>query len=108
MGGSIEPGWYADPEGTPDQLRWWNGSEWTQHVRTLSEFTSDQHAAEGSAATENLTDSGDGTGPDQATVDLSGGPSPVDATMRIDPPAAPTPDHDDEPTADLSPQAPPT
>ncbi len=26
------PGWYADPAGTP-QLRWWDGTQWTQQYR---------------------------------------------------------------------------
>jgi uncharacterized protein YxjI len=25
-------GWYADPHGTPDLLRWWDGSRWTDHT----------------------------------------------------------------------------
>ncbi|GAA1094574.1 MULTISPECIES: phospholipid scramblase-related protein [Streptomyces violaceusniger group] len=25
-------GWYADPQGTPNQLRWWDGSQWTAHT----------------------------------------------------------------------------
>jgi Protein of unknown function (DUF2510) len=24
-----QPGWYADPSGDPDRLRWWDGSAWT-------------------------------------------------------------------------------
>lgn len=27
-----EAGWYADPHGTPHQLRWWDGSRWTEHT----------------------------------------------------------------------------
>ncbi|MFI0259669.1 phospholipid scramblase-related protein [Streptomyces sp. NPDC017056] len=29
---NIPAGWYADPQGTPDQLRWWDGSRWTEHT----------------------------------------------------------------------------
>lgn len=25
-------GWYPDPQGDPQQLRWWDGSQWTQHT----------------------------------------------------------------------------
>ncbi|MDO5533959.1 MAG: DUF2510 domain-containing protein, partial [Propionibacteriaceae bacterium] len=27
-----QPGWYADPDGTPQRLRWWDGAGWTDHV----------------------------------------------------------------------------
>ncbi len=26
------PGWYADPQGTPQTLRWWDGQQWTAHT----------------------------------------------------------------------------
>ncbi|MGD3109825.1 phospholipid scramblase-related protein [Streptomyces sp. YGL11-2] len=29
---NIPAGWYADPEGAPHQLRWWDGSQWTAHT----------------------------------------------------------------------------
>ncbi|MCB5906261.1 phospholipid scramblase-related protein [Streptomyces pinistramenti] len=29
---SIPAGWYADPQGTPHQLRWWDGARWTEHT----------------------------------------------------------------------------
>ena len=25
-------GWYPDPYGAPELLRWWDGSGWTQHT----------------------------------------------------------------------------
>ena len=27
------PGWYQDPDGSPGQYRWWDGSVWTERVR---------------------------------------------------------------------------
>jgi len=30
--GSPQPGWYADPAGTPWQ-RWWDGGQWTEHTQ---------------------------------------------------------------------------
>ncbi len=27
-----QPGWYADPDGTPARLRWWDGTRWTDNV----------------------------------------------------------------------------
>ncbi|MFI7099216.1 phospholipid scramblase-related protein [Streptomyces sp. NPDC050161] len=29
---NIPAGWYADPQGTPHQLRWWDGARWTEHT----------------------------------------------------------------------------
>ncbi|WP_274912058.1 phospholipid scramblase-related protein [Streptomyces sp. WZ-12] len=29
---NIPAGWYADPQGSPHQLRWWDGSQWTAHT----------------------------------------------------------------------------
>ncbi|MFP3987186.1 phospholipid scramblase-related protein [Streptomyces sp. E11-3] len=26
------PGWYPDPHGTPQQLRWWDGTQWTENT----------------------------------------------------------------------------
>ena len=35
MTGQATPaaGWYPDPQGTPNTLRWWDGTQWTQHTR---------------------------------------------------------------------------
>jgi hypothetical protein len=30
--GSLPPGWYPDPGGHPDALRYWDGSVWLEHV----------------------------------------------------------------------------
>jgi hypothetical protein len=34
-GSSVAPGWYADPN-DPQQLRWWSGAAWTEHVSPKS------------------------------------------------------------------------
>ncbi|GAA4963766.1 DUF2510 domain-containing protein [Yinghuangia aomiensis] len=31
-------GWYSDPSGQPDMLRWWNGTAWTDDFRPQSDF----------------------------------------------------------------------
>ncbi|MFP5416327.1 MAG: DUF2510 domain-containing protein [Actinomycetes bacterium] len=28
-----QPGWYPDPDGTPQRLRYWDGQRWTEHVQ---------------------------------------------------------------------------
>ncbi|MFE9252607.1 phospholipid scramblase-related protein [Streptomyces sp. NPDC007088] len=30
-------GWYADPKGTPQQLRWWDGTDWTDHTTSAQQ-----------------------------------------------------------------------
>jgi uncharacterized protein YxjI len=29
---NVPPGWYPDPHGAPQLLRWWDGSQWTEHT----------------------------------------------------------------------------
>lgn len=33
MSNSSQPAWHPDPEGVPDQLRWWDGQQWTSATR---------------------------------------------------------------------------
>jgi uncharacterized protein YxjI len=30
---NVSAGWYADPQGTPNVQRWWDGTQWTQHTQ---------------------------------------------------------------------------
>lgn len=34
MTASVPSGWYPDPSGAPDVLRWWDGTTWTDHTQT--------------------------------------------------------------------------
>ncbi|ARH94382.1 phospholipid scramblase-related protein [Streptomyces lydicus] len=45
---NIPAGWYADPQGTPHQLRWWDGSQWTAHTHPGQQQAA--HVAGGAAA----------------------------------------------------------
>src|SRR5690625_1612752 len=76
MGGSIEPGWYTDPQGDAQTLRWWNGDEWTRHTRSLSELQGD--------ADDEGTVRLDQTGSQSAQIDED-----EPSTVRIDPPSTP-------------------
>ena len=31
--GQAQPGWYPDPSGPPGQMRWWDGTRWTEHLQ---------------------------------------------------------------------------
>lgn len=43
-------GWYPDPR-RPTRLRWWDGSDWTDHFRALpQEYELERHARLGAAA----------------------------------------------------------
>lgn len=36
--GGRPSGWYQDPSGRPNSLRWWDGSTWTEDYRSTSDF----------------------------------------------------------------------
>ncbi len=97
MGGSIEPGWYADPQGDAQTLRWWNGEEWTRHTRSLSELQGGAEGPEDELPTTDLSGRGGGAPSDEdelPTADLSAHRGGT------------TPDDDDEGTVRLGPSAP--
>lgn len=54
---AATPGWYEDPIGDPDLLRYYNGHHWTDHTRprtspTTGQGTHSQAAAHGTAAAQ--------------------------------------------------------
>jgi hypothetical protein len=49
---SAAAGWYADPSGIEGQLRWWNGTDWTDHVTPDPSQLAVTTGAAGAAATE--------------------------------------------------------
>ncbi|HBX82297.1 MAG TPA: hypothetical protein DEG88_05770 [Propionibacteriaceae bacterium] len=44
-----QPGWYPDPAGTPESLRFFDGTQWTTHVRSIAELTGTPNPIPGSA-----------------------------------------------------------
>ncbi|MBY8885598.1 DUF2510 domain-containing protein [Streptomyces sp. PTM05] len=46
---NIPAGWYADPHGTPELLRWWDGSQWTDHTHAGTQPGARQATAQAQA-----------------------------------------------------------
>lgn len=47
------PGWYQDPSGMPDTLRWWDGTAWTGYTQPLAAAQAPyQEVQQGSAGTD--------------------------------------------------------
>src|SRR5690625_2429287 len=104
MGGSIEPGWYTDPQGDAQTLRWGNGDEWTRHTRSLSELQGDAD----DEATVRLDQTGSRSAPldedEPSTVRIDPPSTPIGdepGTVRIDPSDTPRPHDAEQPTAPL-------
>ena len=66
-------GWYADPAGT-DQLRWWDGTQWTDRY---------QAAPASSTATDSQTPNAAGDA--AATTAAETSPQPANATVQFTP-----------------------
>ncbi|MFC9231724.1 phospholipid scramblase-related protein [Streptomyces decoyicus] len=76
---NIPAGWYADPQGTPHQLRWWDGSQWTEHTHP-----GQQAAAPGQGQAPQ-------PGAQQASQQQAGQQPPQQQTLRKSAPQQPMP-----------------
>ncbi|MGY1496199.1 phospholipid scramblase-related protein [Streptomyces sp. QTS52] len=47
---NIPAGWYADPHGAPQTLRYWDGSQWTDHTNTDQQQAQQSQAPQPQAA----------------------------------------------------------
>lgn len=71
------PGWYADPAGTP-QLRWWDGTQWTQQYRPADSEQASPNAQANAAPASQVAVQGAAT----AQVGAAPGYTPVAAKPR--------------------------
>lgn len=70
------PGWYADPAGTP-QLRWWDGTQWTQQYRPANSEQASPNAQANAAPASQVAAQGPATAQGAAS-----GYTPVAAKPR--------------------------
>ncbi len=61
MGGTPS-GWYAPDPARPEQLRYWDGRQWTEHVHTSAPATAGPPHADGPAGTDHREDAGPAAG----------------------------------------------
>lgn len=75
-----QSGWYADPDGTPGQLRWWDGDRWTDLTTSTTSTTP-------TSSTASTTPTGGGADPryasDQDDAELLDGPGGVPLRGRF-------------------------
>ncbi|WP_405824368.1 phospholipid scramblase-related protein [Streptomyces sp. NBC_01390] len=57
---NIPAGWYADPHGAPQTLRYWDGSQWTDHTNTDQQQAQQPQAQQPQAAPVQLPQQGFG------------------------------------------------
>ena len=73
-------GWYPDPYGVPDLLRWWDGSTWTQHTHEGSA----PQASDAAGTSLDMTRIGEASGGAGAGA-AAGGNAPNTTIQRLTP-----------------------
>ncbi|NUS54180.1 MAG: DUF2510 domain-containing protein [Streptomycetaceae bacterium] len=73
--GGRPSGWYQDPSGRPNSLRWWDGSTWTEDYRSTSDFVRSSSVSPPTPLTPPPAEySGEAAGAAQPTVSASAFP----------------------------------
>ncbi|MFC9238369.1 phospholipid scramblase-related protein [Streptomyces decoyicus] len=85
---NIPAGWYADPQGTPHQLRWWDGSQWTEHTHPGQQAAA---PGRGQAPQPGAQQAPQQQAPQQAPQQQAGQQPPQQQTLQKSAPQQPMP-----------------
>ncbi|WP_225433029.1 MULTISPECIES: DUF2510 domain-containing protein [Bifidobacterium] len=88
---SPQAGWYPDPSGDPTQIRWWDGTQWTQNVMPAQQAAAPAAQSASESATVVSSEVAEQSVAEQPVVEPL---SQTDAAGQSETPAVPLPTYD--------------